>query len=70
VVDNRDARPAAVHLRISLEFGASPGPAVTRLSSRRQLTVILISFAVFFGIVTFSARRLWRAIKSPPVNGD
>jgi len=70
VVDNRDARPAAVHLRISLEFGASPGPAVTRLSSPRQLAVILISFAVFFGIVTFSARRLWRAIKGPPVNGD
>jgi hypothetical protein len=63
VVDNRDARPSAVHLRISLEFGGSPGPAVTRLSARRQLAVILISFAVFFGIVTFSARRLWRAVK-------
>jgi hypothetical protein len=69
VVDNRDARPSAVHLRISLEFGGSPGPAVTRLPARRQLTVILISFAVFFGIVTFSARRLRRAIK-PPVNRD
>jgi hypothetical protein len=42
---------------------------VTRLPARRQLTVILISFAVFFGIVTFSARRLRRAIK-PPVNRD
>jgi hypothetical protein len=63
VVDNHAAIPAAVHLRISLEFGGSPGPAVTRVSPRRQLTVILISFAVFFGIVTFSARRLWRAVK-------
>jgi hypothetical protein len=63
VVDNRAAQPSAVHLRISLEFGGSPGPAVTRLSARRQLAVILISFAVFFGIVTFSARRLWRAVK-------
>ena len=63
VVDNRATQPSAVHLRISLEFGGSPGPAVTRLSPRRQLAVILISFAVFFGIVTFSARRLWRAIK-------
>jgi hypothetical protein len=70
VVDNRDARPSAVHLRISLEFGTSPWPAVTRLSARRQLVVILISFAVFFGIVTFSARRLWRAVKSPPASGD
>ena len=69
VVDNHAAKPSAVHLRISLEFGGSPGPAVTRLSARRQLAVILISFAFFFGIVGFSARRLWRAVKGPPVNG-
>jgi hypothetical protein len=62
VVDNRAAKPSAVHLRISLEFGGTAGPAVTRLSGRRQLSVILIAFAVFFGIVTFSARRLWRAV--------
>ncbi|MGA2772319.1 MAG: hypothetical protein ABSG26_16010 [Bryobacteraceae bacterium] len=70
VVDNRAAQPSAVHLRISLEFGSGPGPAVTRLSARRQLAVILISFAVFFGIVSFSARCLWRVVKGPPVNGD
>jgi hypothetical protein len=70
VVDNRAAKPSAIHLRISLEFGGSPGPAVTRLPRPRQLAVILISFAVFFGIVTFSARRLWRAVKGPPANGD
>jgi hypothetical protein len=64
VVDNRAAQPSAVHLRISLEFGRAPGPAVTRLSRPRQLTVILISVAVFFGIVTFSARRLWRTLGS------
>jgi hypothetical protein len=69
VVDSHAAKSSAVHLRISLEFGGSPGPALTRLSSRRQLAVILMSFAVFFGIVSFSARRLWRAVK-PPVNGD
>jgi hypothetical protein len=63
VVDNRAAKPSAVHLRVSLEFGGSPGPPVTRLSRPRQLAVILISFAVFFGIVSFSARRLWRAVK-------
>jgi hypothetical protein len=63
VVDNHAAQPSAVRLRISLEFGGSPGPPVTRVPARRQLAVILIGFAVFFGIVTFSARRLWRAIK-------
>jgi len=66
VVDNRAAQSSAVHLRISLEFGGSPGPAVTRLSPRRQLAVILISFAVFFGIVSYSARRLWRAVRGSP----
>jgi hypothetical protein len=62
VVDNHAAQSSGVHMRISLEFGSSPGPAVTRLSPRRQLTVVLISFAVFFGIVSFSARRLWRVV--------
>jgi hypothetical protein len=70
VVDNHAAKPSAVHLRISLEFGGNPGPPVTRLSRPRQLAVVLISFAVFFGIVTFSARRLWRAVKGPSNNGD
>ena len=70
VVDSHSATPSGVHLRVSLDFGGSPGPPVTRLSARRQLTVILISFAFFFGIVGFSARRLWRAVKRPPVNGD
>jgi hypothetical protein len=62
VVDNHAAKPSAVHLHISLEFGGSSGPAVTRLPARRQLAVILIGFAAFFGIVGYSARRLWRAL--------
>jgi len=70
VVDNHAAQSSAVHLRISLEFGVSPGPVATRLSPRRQLTVILISFAVFFGIVGFSARRLWGVVKGAPANRD
>jgi hypothetical protein len=63
VVDNHAAQPAAVHLRISLEFGGTPGPAVTRLSPQRRLTVVLIGFGVFFGIVGYSARRLWGVVK-------
>jgi hypothetical protein len=53
-----------VRLKISLDFAPRPqGPEVTRLSPRRQLTVILISFAVFFAIVSYSARRLLGAIR-------
>jgi hypothetical protein len=63
VVDNTANAPAAVHLRIWLDFGVRPGREVTQLSPRRQLVVILISFVTFFGIVTWSARRLLRGIK-------
>jgi hypothetical protein len=63
VVDNRADAPAAVRLRIWLDFRVRPGPEVTQLSPQRQLIVILLSFATFFGIVTWSARRLLRGIK-------
>ena len=63
VVDNPSGAAAAVHLRIWLDFGVRPGREVTQLSPRRQLVVILLSFATFFGIVTWSARRLLRGIK-------
>jgi hypothetical protein len=69
VIDNRNAngpadrREAVARLRVVLDFGARPGPQVTRLSPQRQFTVIVISFAVFFGIVTYSARRLLRGIR-------
>ena len=63
VVDNRGGEgPASVHLRVSLDFDQGGGPDVTTLSPRRQLAVILISFAAFFGIVTWSARQLLRSI--------
>jgi hypothetical protein len=65
VVDNRSskAQPAAVHLRIALDFARSSGPAVTRLAPQRQLTVIVLAFAFFAGVVTFSARKLLRAAR-------
>jgi hypothetical protein len=63
VVDNSGDRPAALRLQVSLNFADAGGPTVTQLPRSRQLTVILISFAVFFGIVTWSARRLIRATK-------
>lgn len=59
VVDNRDNdRPARVHLKVWLDF-----PSVTTISPQRQLTVILLSFAFFFGIVTWSTRRLWKNMR-------
>jgi hypothetical protein len=62
MVDNLGDSPAMVHLRVTLDFSRR-GPTVTQLSPQRQLAVVAISFAVFFGIVTFSARRLLRHLK-------
>jgi hypothetical protein len=60
VIDNRSgAAPAPVHLRVNLNFG----PVITYLSPQRRLTVIVVSFIVFFGIVGWSARRLMRAMR-------
>lgn len=62
VVDNRDGdRDTTVRVRASLDF-ARMGPDVTRASPQRQITVIALSFLFFFGVVTYSARRILRAI--------
>jgi hypothetical protein len=64
VVDNRSgSRPATVRLNVWLDFAEPSEPGVTELSTGRRVTVVLISCAVFFGVVTFSARRLWGAIR-------
>jgi hypothetical protein len=63
VVDNRGDAPARVHLRVHLDFAVGRGSEVTQLSPRRQLAVVVISFAVFFGIVSWSARKLLRSIR-------
>jgi hypothetical protein len=65
VVDNRSSReqPAAVHLHIALDFARASGPVITRLGPGRQLIVIVFAFAFFFGVVTYSARKLLRSAK-------
>jgi len=64
VVDNRDSdAPVTVRLRVWLDFTGPIGHDAGRLSPQRQLTVILVSFAVFFGIVTWSARRLLQSVR-------
>ena len=64
VADNRRDRvhAAAVHLHVWADF-ARFAPTVTELPPRRQFTVIVISFACFFAVVTYSARRLLSAVK-------
>jgi len=63
VVDNPSDVAATVHLRVRLDFGVKRGPEVTMLSPQRQITIVLLSFIVFLGIVTWSARRLLRGFK-------
>jgi len=60
VVDNQmgDGRAAVVRLRIRLEFPPAAGAVPERISGGRRLTVILLSFAAFFAIVTWSGRKL------------
>jgi hypothetical protein len=68
VVDNQSQAPSDVLVRIRLDFSHERGPRVTRISPERQLSVIILSFAFFFSVVTFSARRLLRSVRpsSPP----
>jgi hypothetical protein len=59
VIDNRGPKAARVRLRVYLEE-----PPVRYLSRQRQLAVILISFGMFFAIVTLSARKLLKAMRT------
>jgi hypothetical protein len=64
VVDNREGdRATTVRVRVALDFGRAPAPDVTRASPERQVIVVALSFAFFFGVVTYSARRILRAIR-------
>ena len=63
-LDNRQGAQAVTgHLRVEEDFGRRRNPEVSQLSPQRQIAVIVISFAVFFAIVTYSARHLLRAIR-------
>jgi hypothetical protein len=64
IIENKDSSPADVHLVLSLSF-APPRPTARTLSPTRRLTVILVSFAMFFTIVTISARALLKAMRRP-----
>jgi hypothetical protein len=53
-----------VRLRLGLDFFAGRGAEAERLTPLRQLTVVAVSCVAFLGIVGFSARRLFTAMKS------
>jgi hypothetical protein len=64
VLDNQSGKQAAsVRLRIWLDFAPRRGTEPQQLAPQRRLTVVAISLALFFGIVSWSARRLLRAMK-------
>jgi hypothetical protein len=63
-IENRAARSVRVRLRVFLEQ-----QQVRYLSRGRQLAVIVISFGVFFAIVSLSARKLLRAIRNETADG-
>jgi len=64
VIANRGLQaPVRVHLRVWLDFSQRSAQGVGHLSRERRLALILISFAVFFAIVTWSARKLLQATR-------
>ena len=62
VIANGSRETASVHLTVWLDF-TRQSPPISQLSPQRQMIVVLLSFAVFFAIVTFSARRLLRGLR-------
>lgn len=63
VMNRRNARAATVALHVETNMNPVDGIART-LSPTRRLMVILISFAVFVVSVTWSSRKLIRAMRS------
>ena len=59
VIENLGPRPARVHLRVLLDE-----PPVRYLSRGRRLAVVAISFGIFFAIVSLSARKLLKAVRT------
>ncbi len=66
VVENTAAAgPAMVRVRVWID-----STDAGQLSPQRRLAVLAISFGVFFGIVTYSAARLWRAMRAQGPDGS
>jgi hypothetical protein len=63
VVINAKNAPAAT-VTLDLQTNLNPADVARTLPPRRQLAVILISFAFFFVTVTWSSRKLIRAMRT------
>jgi len=63
VVNGKRAQPATVSLEVRTTVNPMARDTARTLSPERRLTVILISFAFFFVTVTWSARKLLRAMR-------
>lgn len=63
VKNARNASPATVSLELSTTLNPNAGVTATELPPRRRLVVIMISFLIFFALVTWSGLKLMRAIK-------
>jgi len=62
VVNAPNAAPAVVSLEVGTNIDPVPSAISRELTPARRLTVILISFAIFFTTVSWSAVRLLRAV--------
>jgi hypothetical protein len=63
VVENRGPAEAIVHLRVLLDFSGRHSLTVTQITPKRRTVVVALSLAFFLAVVTYSARRLLRAIR-------
>jgi hypothetical protein len=63
VVNEKRAPPATVSFEVRTTVNPNGRDTARTLSPQRRLTVILISFVFFFVTVTWSARKLLRAIR-------
>ncbi|MDQ1472364.1 MAG: hypothetical protein QOJ99_3844 [Bryobacterales bacterium] len=63
VKNSADSPPAVISLELSTDLNPNASVVARELPARKRLTVILISFALFFTIVMWSGLRLMRALK-------
>ena len=64
VIENGGHSPAAVKVRVSLDFSTRGFPQARYLSPKRRFAVIAISVTVFLAIVIYSARKLLGSVRS------
>jgi hypothetical protein len=65
VKNEKNSPPVTVSLEVRTDLNPDTPVPARELPPRRRLTVILISFALFFAIVAYSGIRLVRNLKAP-----